>query len=215
MKKAFFRIICIMLLTVMTVSIAACAEENAADNGTSNQGGNGGNSATVRPENDPSVVKNYYYKPEIADSSVDLVKNGETDHVIVYPAESNSMMDGSVRELKLFFEEATGIELRSYKDSEYTSKGLDNPYISIGQTTMFAKAGLSVDTMELGASGYEIKLIGSNVYIAGGYYGNRYGVYEFLSYEFGFEQYAPDEIHLDKKSSVKIKAFDLKDIPDS
>ena len=196
----------------MALNIAACEDPAATDSG--NQQG-GGNSTVTRPENDPSVVKHYTYEEEIADSPVSLVSNGETDYVVVYPAESDVNINDGVKELKFFFEEATGIELIAYKDSEYRSKGISNPYISIGETSLYRAAGLSVDKMELGVSGYEIKLIGSNLYIAGGFYGNLYGVYEFLHYEFGFEQYAPDEIRLDKKSSVKMKAFDLKDIPDA
>ena len=214
MKKIIFRLFSVMLVIIMAFSVVACSEE--ADNGGSGQSGDGGKTSVVKPENDPSVIKEpYTYRPVIADSNVNLVSGGETDYVIVYPAESDYMIDFGVKELKLFFEEATGIEMMSYKDSEYVGKGVSNPYISIGKTSMYTAAGLSIDRTELGASGYEIKLVGSNVFISGGYYGNLYGVYEFLYYEFGYEFYALDEIHIDKKQSVKLKSFDLKDIPDA
>ena len=208
MKKIIYIILSIILTSVTVFCFVTCSENG-------NDSGNNNSSLIDKPENDPSTIKaNYTYRPDIADSNINLVSDGKSNYVIVYPAEQDDMIYLGVKELKLFFEEATGWELDSYKDAEYTAQSISKPFISIGKTSLYNAVGLSFDRTELGASGYEIKLIGDNVYIAGGYYGNLYGVYEFLYYQFGFEQYAPDEIHLDKKQSVKLKAFNLKDIPD-
>ena len=210
MKRFITVFLSLILLASIALISVACNKQPEQSGKTSTDV-----STDDKPANDPSVIKKYTYRQEIADSNVSLVSNGESDYVIVYPDGDDAMIKTAVKELKQFFGEATGIEIAAYKDGEYVTGGLSNPYISIGETTQFSQAGLSVDKTELGVSGYEIKLVGNNVYIAGGYYGNLYGVYEFLAYEFGFEAYAPDEIYIEKKDSVKLKAFALKDIPDA
>lgn len=144
-----------------------------------------------------------------------LVRNGRSDYVIVFPAVATSHMnDESVSELLTFFKQATGITLPSKPDTGLTFDE-ECKYISIGDTSVAQQAGVSVDKTGLGTGGYEIKTINKSIFIAGGAWGEVYGVYGLLDLLFNFEVYSGDEIYIDTGvTELKLYDYDVKDIPD-
>ena len=100
------RIIALLLTVLIIFSFSACG-----DNGDRNADG-------------------------ITETDVYLVKDGKTDYVIVYPSETKTeLITTSINELKLFFEQATGITIDAKPDNadgvvwSNTAK-----YISLGDT---------------------------------------------------------------------------------
>lgn len=162
----------------------------------------------------PEQVKTSFEKPTFENTDIDLVKEGKTEYVIVYPENASSQTKTGIQELQLFFKEATGIELQTYSDANYVEKA-NSKFISVGQTTQFKDLDIDLASYNLGASGYVIKTIGDDVYLASnGKYGNMYACYEFLSYQFNYEFFAADEIRLERNvTNKKLKNFNLVDIP--
>ncbi len=144
-----------------------------------------------------------------------VVKNGMSDYVLVFPETPTSHLnDEAVSELLTFFKQATGVTLPSKPDTGLTFDE-ECKYISIGDTTIASQAGVQVDKTELGTGGYEIKTVNKSIFIAGGAWGEVYGVYGLLDLYFNFEVYTGDEIYIDTGvTELKLYDFDVKDIPD-
>lgn len=150
----------------------------------------------------------------VPDSENDfLVNNGECDYIIVHPEESTDYEETAVEEFITLFYEGAGILLTAQTDDQSIPD--QTPFISVGKTKQLEDAGIEIDGDELGISGYKIKTIGKNVYIAGDTgMGTLFGVYDFLHYSIGYEFYAADCITFDKKSSYPLKLFDITLRPD-
>lgn len=142
---------------------------------------------------DPGPVK----PPVIEKTSHFLVKDEKSDYVIVYPEGADPMISSTaVSELKLFFKQATGIDLPSISDVGLTYNE-DQKYISIGQTKLLTSSGITIDS-NLGESGIQLVTKGKSVFMFGNTkFGTLYSIYEFLEHQFNFRSYAVDEIRID------------------
>ena len=153
----------------------------------------------------------------VYESDYKLIENGKTDYVIVYSAEETDELirETAVQELQYFFKEASGIDIKAVGDASlrYTPS---ETYLSIGETKISREAGISVDKEKLGDNGYQILSEGRSVFmIGGGRFGTLYSVYEFLKWQFGYEQYAVDEFEIERNLQNKnLMHFDVTDIPD-
>ena len=96
----------------------------------------------------PEQTKTWVEKPIFEDSSNDLVKDGKTDYVIVYPEDASSQTLTGIQELQLFFKQATGIQLESFKDTEFVENATSK-IISVGETTIFKNTGINLDSYQL------------------------------------------------------------------
>lgn len=161
-------------------------------------------------ENEFGTVHDYTSTP----TDIDLFKSGTSEYVIVYPEEQNDYHGYAVEELRYFVEEATGYSLPAVSDKDVTYSS-SAKYLSIGETSLFEAAGLTLDKSKLGEAGYIIETVGQSVFMAGGQFGNLYAVYEFLRQEFGYAVYAIDEIVIEKNvTDKKLLDFSVTDIPD-
>ena len=144
-----------------------------------------------------------------------FVQNGKCDYTIVIPENPSAHLTSkAAEELAYFFKESTGVNLRLIRDSGLQFNQ-NSKYISIGDTELLSQANISVNKTELDTSGYVIETVGNSVFIAGGAYGELYGVYTFLQLYFDFEIYTGEEIYY--KSGVidqKFYEIKVKDIPD-
>ncbi len=132
---------------------------------------------------------------------------------IVLPSVPLEQEEKASKELQTYFWQATGTDLEIISDTNLTYNE-NEYYFSVGRTTLLANSGIDVSYEELGRDGYKIIRKNNNLFMCGGGdYGTLYSVYEFLHQNFGFEPYAPDEIHIDKFSSVKLIDFNLTDKP--
>lgn len=139
-----------------------------------------------------------------------VIKNGDTDYKIVIPDNASATVKEAAKELSQFAAEATGALLSTVKDNELTD---NEKYISLGKTSFAETAGV-YDVANLGNDGYRIKTVGDNVYVIGKDYGTLYGVYGLLNDLVGYEFFYKNTYSLDKKSDVKLKNYDITEIPD-
>lgn len=150
---------------------------------------------------------------EIADTNILLCANGVSDYKIIIPNEHTSVIRVAANELSAFLLQATGAEIVIEKDTGNYSA--DSKLISLGKTSAFNNANISIDEKELGRDGFKIERKDDDVYICGGSdFGTAFGCYGFLEHEINFEAYAEDEIYFEKKDTLKLKDFNFKDIPD-
>ena len=176
--KKLYKFLAIGLSAIVAFGAAACGNKN----GTEEQ---------KTAETQITETDNY------------LVKDGKSDYIIVYPKETQTnMINVSLSELTLFFEQATGVVLTAKSDADedlFWSKSAK--YISLGETEILTASGVAKDDdrAALKLTGYTIKNAGDSVFlVGGGENGVLNAVYRFLREEFHFECYAADEIALDK-----------------
>lgn len=139
-----------------------------------------------------------------------LVKNGNTDYKIVLPENASTIIKDASKELMQLMAGATGATFSTINDTETFAGG---KYISLGNTSIAASADV-YDVSGLGTDGYRIKTKGDNVFVIGEDYGVLYGVYGLLNELVGYEFFYKDTYSLDKKQDVKLKNYDVLDVPD-
>lgn len=154
------------------------------------------------------------HEAEVTESGHWLVQGGRSGYTIVYPSAADDKEQTAVRELQYFFGEATGIMLPVIADDSIIWSETAE-YLSVGQTSLLDAAGVAPDYAALGSGGYVVETRGNSVFMAGGYFGNLYAVYEFLSRQFGYEAYTLDEIALDTNVvNERLLDMRIKEIPD-
>lgn len=142
-----------------------------------------------------------------------LARGGYTDYTIVTSAAPTSYEQFAVAELKEFFRTATGATLK-----EITDEGLvydeSKKWISVGDTALVDAAGIDTPYDVLGRDGARVVTKGNILLLTGATdRGAINAVYDFLQQTFGYECYAPDEIYIEKKDVVRLRNFDITDIP--
>ena len=148
------------------------------------------------------------------DTNHKLVDNGASDYVIVYP-----VIDGADKckeasdVLFNYIRQSTNAELSVKSDKNYIPADGDK-VISLGNTTVAKEKNIVADAAELGEDGYYLKTLEDDLFIQG-CTDNAvlFGVYDFLTYQFGIEFYSYDEIKIPASSTVYLKDFDLKSVP--
>ncbi len=142
-----------------------------------------------------------------------LARGGFTDYRIVTSATPTSYEQFAVSELKEFFHMATGATLR-----EITDEGLaydeSQKWISVGDTALSAAAGVDTPYDVLGRDGARVVTKGNILILTGATdRGTVNAVYDFLHETFGYECYAPDEIKIEVKDVVRLRNFNITDVP--
>ncbi|MBQ7373274.1 MAG: DUF4838 domain-containing protein [Clostridia bacterium] len=152
----------------------------------------------------------------VSETDIDLVKDGATDYVIVIGEnETNEQVMFATNELIQNFSRATGLYLQTKKDSEinYTE---NSKVLSLGETSLLQKAGVTYDKKEIGSSGYVVQTKGSSVFMVGATgAGTLYAVYGWLKEQFDYEYFAIGEIAIEKGlTNEKLLNVTLKEKPD-
>ncbi len=169
--------------------------------------------SACKPQSDESALDKVSVSKDLAMTDIDLVKDGKTEYVIVEPLNATNYETYAAEELELYFESASGTDVRIVKDSD-VSYDTTKKYLSVGKTTLLTASGVEVLEEELGTDGYKIVRQGNTVVMAGGGgYGTLYSVYEFLHHSFGWEPYAIDEIYYERGLQFKLPDFNLTDKP--
>ena len=144
-----------------------------------------------------------------------IVKGGKTDYKILIPdtMRENVFIETAVADLKLFFKEATGLELEVVEDSKY--KDGDN-YLAIHETKLASAQSVGATFEKLGMGGYRIQTVGESVVMCGATAeASMYAVYSFLKLALGFELYYTDFYALEKGvKNLKLMNYDVTDVPD-
>ncbi len=154
-----------------------------------------------------------------------LVRNGDTDYVLLTPASPESNEKIAIEEFQTFFKKATDIDINIVRDdSEGITLNDRQKYISIGNTELVTKltdaekkSYLGFDVKQLGVDGVRIVKKNNTVYILGGSdSGVLYAVYDFLQICFNYEFYYTNCIEIDTGvRNLKMRNFDVTDIPDA
>ena len=145
-----------------------------------------------------------------------MVQNGKTEYKLLLPSVTDSNLIIAEAELKYFFEEATGIKLTTVKESESgLAHTADGKYISLGATQMLQSANVDLKEEIVGSQGVRIITKDKTVYIAGATSsGAMNGVYTFLNLMFDYEQFAYDCFTITETRNVKMRDFNVVDVPD-
>lgn len=202
MKRILVRISAFLLCIITLVTTVACSNEKQSDVVTG---------------------KNYFnfkygvHKLNYTETQNNLVSNGETDYVIVYPENPTKRTEFAVNELKDLFKEATGISLNAIPDSGVTYSS-SAKFISLGKNGLTVSVGLNdvLDATDLDRDGFMIKTKGESIFIAGNSdFATIYGIYRFLEIEFDFDCFSNNYYYIDKGvQNVKLKNYDVVDVPD-
>ena len=145
-----------------------------------------------------------------------LVRNGNTEYKLVLPETQGKYIAAAESDFRTFFQEATGINIKTVTESgEGLTHNASDKYISIGQTKLLESADLDIDYDSLGIEGVRIVTKDNNIYLVGGAdEGSLYAVYDFMQIVFDFEIYYHDCWVINKATDVKLRQFDVTDIPD-
>lgn len=182
------KILSLILTATMSASLLAACGDNSVQE-------------TVKEQEKQNV------KTEIAATEFDFIRSGASEYIIVIPEKATKNEQTAAKELQYFIKEATGAKLAIQKEGEADTTG---SYLSVGNTKLSAKAGVSPTHEELKYNGFVIQTVEDDCYIKGAQdMGTRNGIYEFLYYCFDYECYAEDEIVLTKTSDLKLPAFEL------
>lgn len=140
-----------------------------------------------------------------------LVKDGQSDYVVVLPSQPMPKETFASEELVLFMEQATGYTFQVVTEDAVPS---GKKYISLGNTSQFQAAFGDKETEELEGtfSAYFIGSKDDNIYIASSDdyngYGVLYGVYDLLHDLIGYTYYHNSEIALTKSNTVNLWSYE-------
>lgn len=225
MKKIFKKMILVLLAVMMVFSVAACKGDQGGDNPGGNDPGNnpgGGDDGTVTEKPSGTITPDVsgnevagIHQINVTDSSIDFVVGGSSEYRIVVPTvKEYAEITTGADEIVNFISQSTGAVLDVVNDEGLTYSA-SSKFISLGDTALLSQAGIEVDKEELTRSGYRIISKDNSVFlIGGGDFGTLYSAYEFLKHMIGFETYAADEVVFDRYTTLKLKKFDVLDVPD-
>ncbi|MDR3263866.1 MAG: DUF4838 domain-containing protein [Clostridiales bacterium] len=159
-----------------------------------------------------------------------ILKNGVTDYKIVIRSAAVGYGDYwmletiAAKELTKFFEEATGVQLVTVKDTvvHYSD---DAKYISIGKSSFLTDSGIDIDYSQLPGGGFRIVTKGNSVFLTGGdagagvttgeENGYMYAVYEFLYKLFDLDFYFTDSYSMKHNvTDIPLMNYDVTEVPD-
>ena len=145
-----------------------------------------------------------------------MVENGKSDYKILLPKGADSNLIVAESELRYFFEQATGVKLGTVEEPasgmEHTAQG---KYISLGATQMLLSSGIDIGANALGSQGARIITKDKTVYVCGATSnGALNAVYTLLQILFDYEQYSYDCFTVTETNNLKLRNFDVTDVPD-
>ncbi|MBQ8428925.1 MAG: DUF4838 domain-containing protein [Clostridia bacterium] len=152
-----------------------------------------------------------------------FIENGQTDYVVVMDSsaydywQSYSELNTLLLEAGITYAGETEITrgIGRANDAETLPYTELTKYVSIGNTYLLEKAGVTVDYGALGEFGYQIITKDSSIFIcANSNEGLVYGAYELLHQLLGFETYTSTYYYIDKNADVALSTIDILHVPD-
>ena len=235
------RIMTVLMAALMLFSVGCVDPEDSLQSSSGNQildssgasqdsqDNNGGNTIheNVNTEVPPDApynpvnlstfgeVKGETHDYKMTETGKYIVENGRTDYKILIPEgmEDNGYIDSAVTDLRLFFMEATGLDLEVVSDNAMVSGG---KYLAIHSTKLASAESVGATYDVLGKGGFRIKTVGESVVMCGATAeSSMYATYAFLEVALGFELYYTDFYALDKGvENLKLMNYDVTDVPD-
>ena len=157
------------------------------------------------------------HKSSITEREDYLVENGKSNYILVIPAKATEYEIEAAKLIQNYIYYSTSVSLEIMEDDALESYK-NKKVISIGNTSLFCQAGISIPYDEYLNSGFRLITKNDVLYISGSLSTNRYGTFygasEFLSEMIGLEVYASDEINYNYSNTLKMKSFDVVEIPE-
>lgn len=163
-------------------------------------------------ENEPSLPDN---TKQLTPSGYMLTIGGNTEYVILLPADNTSNEYLAASELSDIIFNATGAMLEIVNEGEYeVADGA--PLISIGDTKLAIDGKVRTDGTDLLRSGYFVKTVDNRLFIMadGDGVALSYAVYDLCEDAVGYRYYAADEIYYEHKDDVDLYLYDNIVMPD-
>jgi hypothetical protein len=138
--------------------------------------------------------------------SMQLVKSGSSDYVIVRPEKATEHDLKSATELQYYLEAITGARLEIISDREQVR----NKEIILGHSNRhIEKVGAKVKYKKIAADGFHILTHDGHLIITGGERkGTLYGVYTLLETYLGCRMYVPGSVELTKRQDLELPEID-------
>ncbi len=203
-KKLLRRTLCMLLSACTLLSFACACDDSVPDD-----------------SNKPTTVSYYtgrgVHRTSIKERSDYLVQNNRTDYKILLPAEALPYEEEAAALIAEYLEKGTEAKIEIvYDDADgVTANG---KYISVGDTTLMRQSGISISFDEFGNSGYKIVTKKDVIYLSGSRspqrQGTLYAAQKFLYYTMNLRAYAQDEIKFNFADNVKMRDFDVTEIPE-
>ena len=145
-----------------------------------------------------------------------MIENQKTEYKLLLPEiPTEYEMEASLL-INEYVEKALGVTFPVLIGADVDAD--EGKYISLGDTSIMRKSGISVDVNKLGSSGYRIVTKADDIYLSGARNTLRQGTYyaaqDFLKYTIDWVVYTPDEIQYTVSSELPLYNFDITEIPE-
>ena len=148
------------------------------------------------------------------DTNEYVVKDGRTDYILVMPETYGVELKMAKDEFLHLFKLATGVSMVVSSDQGLTYSE-DCKYFSLGNTAVYEDSGLNLDLSNLKNYGARVVTKGKSVFLLSETEsGVVNAVYAFMQATFNYEYYYRDTVEIDKVSQLKLKNYDITDVPD-
>lgn len=207
-----------LLTAAMLAGTAGCKKGGGTDSQEENSGtqfGWSGGNYTVNRNVSDFHVDGKIHDWTAADTDAYLVKDGISQYSVVCSANAEERVNTAVKDFRTFFMEATGCYLPLVY-AEQVSFAQNSRFIVFGSNAVSESAGVTPDYNVLGMQGFNIRTVGSSVFVTGcTAEGTQFGAYGLLSELFGFDYYGVDTYTIDTNvTDVKLKNYAVTDVPD-
>ena len=204
MKKLLKRILFLTMAIMMAFGFSACSPKNpdnpdSPDNPDKPTDSEVTTDAPVNTvtESEEHLVTNGLHDVKVTESTRLFRENGSTSYKIVFGEDTDSMKAASF--MQQHIAKALGVRPQMEVATAETAYVSDSKVIVLNVPSMFASAGLTMPSVDLGANGYYIKNVGNSYFIATqGQTGIQSGAISFLRHLIGYEMYAVDTVAYDR-----------------
>ncbi len=140
-----------------------------------------------------------------------LAVGGETDYVIVIPAQPTTQEQKAAEELQKWIGQMTGADYEIVSDAVAAIP----TEISVGRTNRLATANLAVAKQDLGNEGYAIALKGKRLFLIGGKKrGPIYAAFAFMEEDLGLRWYTRTDVNrILRRPTVQVKIVPRSYVP--
>lgn len=211
------KIMALLLSIASLLSISSCNNSNTDSSSSfvdsTNQEQEFDFSGSNTKYNNHGDVKGSIHKLNQTETNDYFINNGTTSYKIVIANDASNEIIVYVKDLIALINEATNLTLEYVYEKDFKE---NDKFISIGNTSLFKKSGITLDYDELKSQGYVIKTINKAIYMNGFTDSScAYAIYQFLTMTVNYEFYGPNTYYIDKNvSSIKLMNYDVVDAPD-
>ena len=209
--------IAVLLACVLCIGFTACAKKSDTPSGPNDPDDPNG-LPIVTPINPIEDKQQHYvtgnlHKVNVTPTARAFVTNGESAYKIVVGTE-NAIVTEAARFLQKQVRKATGAMLPIVTYSSALAYNANAEYIVLECDELFAAAGLTMPTDDIGATGYYVKSVGKSVFMqTKGVYGYQNSVIAFLRGVLGYEMYSADIVTFENKGET-LPDLDIIERPD-